>query len=71
MPAVERDYGYDGGAIELDDRDFPKDNITIDHNFASDNQGFLEIVEGSASVKNLLIAQNVSNDYQQFLRFFH
>ena len=62
------DYGYDGGAIELDDRDFPKDNITIDHNFASDNQGFLEIVEGSASVKNLLIAYNVSNDYQQFLR---
>ena len=62
------EYGFDGGAIELDDRDYPKDNVTIDHNFASDNQGFLEIVEGSASVKNLLIAYNVSNDYQQFLR---
>ncbi|HVN19520.1 MAG TPA: chondroitinase-B domain-containing protein [Dongiaceae bacterium] len=62
------EYGFDGGAIELDDRDYPKDNIAIDHNFASDNQGFLEIVEGSASVKNLLIVYNVSNDYQQFLR---
>lgn len=62
------EYGYDGGAIELDDRDYPKDNISIHHNLATDNQGFLEIVEGSASVKNLLVAYNVVNDYQQFLR---
>ena len=32
--------GFDGGAIELDDRDLPKDNITIDHNTSYDNQGF-------------------------------
>ena len=61
-------YGWDGGAIELDDRDYPKDNILIHHNRTRDNQGFLEIVEGSPSVKNLLVAYNVSNDYQQFLR---
>ena len=62
-------YGFDGGAFELDDRDHhAKDNITIDHNISIDNQGFLEIVEGSASVKNLLVAYNVSDDYQQFLR---
>jgi hypothetical protein len=61
-------YGWDGGAIELDDRDYPKDNISVHHNRSRDNQGFLEIVEGSASVKNLLVAYNVVNDYQQFLR---
>lgn len=61
-------FGFDGGAFELDDRRYPKDNITIDHNVSLNNQGFLEIVEGSASVKSLLIAYNVSDDYQQFLR---
>jgi Chondroitinase B len=61
-------YGFDGGALELDDRDYPKDNISIHHNVAIDNQGFLEVVEGSVSLKNLLVAYNVSNDYQQFLR---
>jgi len=61
-------YGWDGGAMELDDRDFPKDNISIHHNRSRDNQGFLEVVEGSVSLKNLLVAYNVSNDYQQFLR---
>ena len=61
-------YGWDGGAIELDDRDYPKDNISIHHNRTRDNQGFLEVVEGSVSLKNLLVAYNVSNDYQQFLR---
>jgi len=65
---VSQAYNFDGGAFELDDRDFPKDNITIDHNISRNNQGFLEIVEGSASVKNLIIAYNVSDDYQQFLR---
>jgi hypothetical protein len=61
-------FGWDGGAIELDDRDYPKDNISVHHNRTRDNQGFLEIVEGSESVKNLLVAYNVVNDYQQFLR---
>ena len=63
-----RAYGWDGGAIELDARDLPKDNISVHHNRTRDNQGFLEIVEGSASVKNLRVAYNVVNDYQQFLR---
>lgn len=61
-------YGYDGGAMELDDRDFPKDNISIHHNRTRGNEGFLEVVEGSVSMKNLLVAYNVSDDYQQFLR---
>lgn len=61
-------YGWDGGAIELDARELPKDNIYVHHNRTRDNQGFLEIIEGSASVKNLRVAYNVVNDYQQFLR---
>jgi len=61
-------FGWDGGAIELDDRDFPKDNISIHHNITWDNQGFLEIVESSVSCKNLHIAYNVANNYQCFLR---
>lgn len=66
--SASNSYGWDGGAIELDDRDLPKDNIYVHHNRTRDNQGFLEIVEGSPSVKNLRVAYNVVNDYQQFLR---
>lgn len=66
--SASNSYGWDGGAIELDARDLPKDNIYVHHNRTRDNQGFLEIVEGSPSVKNLRVAYNVVNDYQQFLR---
>ena len=61
-------YGFDGGAMELDDRDYPKDNISVHHNWTRDNEGFLEVVEGSVSLKNFLVAYNVVDDWQQFLR---
>lgn len=65
---TSKEYGYDGGAMELDDRDYPKDNISIHHNRTRGNEGFLEVVEGSVSLKNLLVAYNVVDDWQQFLR---
>jgi len=66
-------YGSDGGAIELDDGRFHKDNFYIHHNYTEGNAGFLEsswefdnnpFVQ---EVHNLRVAFNVSVDAQDWL----
>jgi hypothetical protein len=37
-------YGHDGGAIEINDRRLPKEDISIHHNLSLRNQGFIEWV---------------------------
>jgi hypothetical protein len=37
-------YGHDGGAIEINDRSLPKEDISIHHNLSLRNQGFIEWV---------------------------
>ena len=37
-------YGHDGGAIEINDRSLPKEDILIHHNLSLRNQGFIEWV---------------------------
>jgi hypothetical protein len=66
-------YGSDGGAIELDDGRFHKDNFYIHHNYTEGNAGFIEsswefdnnpFVQ---EVHNLRVAFNVSFDAQDWL----
>jgi hypothetical protein len=66
-------YGSDGGAIELDDGRFHKDNFYIHHNYTEGNAGFIEsswefdnnpFVQ---EVHNLRVAFNVSYDAQDWL----
>ncbi len=64
--APSAEYGHDGGAIEINDRAFPKEHIVIHHNFSLGNQGFMEWV-GHVTQDNFLIHHNVSMDYQSFL----
>lgn len=63
--------GADGGAIEIDDARFDKQNISIHHNYSRDCQGFLEVtwtdVEINPCYRNFEIHHNVSDDYQQFV----
>jgi hypothetical protein len=60
--------GGDGGAIELDDRTYPKANIFIHHNRSWANQGFLETVGGVTSIEdNIVVSYNVVDDYQSFI----
>jgi len=66
--APSNEYGHDGGAIEINDRDFPKENIHIHHNWSSRNQGFIEWV-GRVKQDNFWIHHNVCDDYQSFLGF--
>jgi len=66
--AASNEYGHDGGAIEINDRDFPKDNIKIHHNFSYRNQGFIEFV-GRVKQNNMIIHHNVCEDYQSFIGF--
>jgi hypothetical protein len=61
-------WGADGGAIEMDDGRFHKDNVYIHHNRTIENCGFLEISWQfdiqHRSVKNLRVAFNISTDWQ-------
>ena len=66
-------YGADGGAIEIDNSDYHKEDIYIHHNWSIGNQGFLEIIGSedlSVITQNVRVAYNVSYDYQQFIFFW-
>ena len=65
--STDSPYGADGGAVEIEGLDHPKDNITIDHNYSSGSQGFLEVTETTTAHVN--VSYNLSDDYQQFLAF--
>ncbi|WP_446038013.1 choice-of-anchor Q domain-containing protein [Streptomyces sp. SID1121] len=65
--STDSPYGADGGAVEIEGFDHDKNNITIDHNFSSGSQGFLEVTETHSSDVSLLY--NISDDYQQFVAF--
>ena len=64
--APSEEYGHDGGAIEINDRDLPKEDILIHHNLSLRNQGFIEWV-GKVVQDGFLIHHNVCMDYQSFL----
>jgi hypothetical protein len=59
-------YGHDGGAIEINDRALPKEDIHIHHNLSLRNQGFIEFV-GRVKQDDIRIHHNVCMDYQSFL----
>lgn len=63
-------FGADGGAIEIDNEAYAKENINIHHNYSSGNEGFLEIIGGTPSTDNVRASYNVSDDYQQFIFFW-
>ncbi|GMA23193.1 hemolysin [Luteimicrobium album] len=63
--STDSPYGADGGAVEIEGFDFPKDDIVIGHNYSLASQGFVEVTETSSS--HVRIDYNVSDDYQQFL----
>ncbi len=66
-------YGSDGGAIELDDGRYHKDNFYIHHNYSEGNAGFLEsswlydYKPYVQEVHNLRVAFNVNFDAQSWL----
>ncbi len=64
--APSKEYGHDGGAIEIHDRTVPKEDILIHHNLSLRNQGFIEWV-GHTRQDNFVIHHNVCMDYQSFL----
>ena len=70
---TDSDYGSDGGAIELDDGRFHKDNFYIHHNYSEGNAGFIESSWGAdynpyvQEVHNLRVAFNVNFDGQDWL----
>ena len=66
--APSQEYGHDGGAIEINDRAYPKEDIRIHHNLSLRNQGFIEWV-GRVKQDHFLIHHNVCMDYQSFLGF--
>lgn len=63
-------YGYDGGAIELDDEGIHT-NWKIHHNISRGNEGFLETYDDSecedCTWGDIEICYNYSDDYQWFL----
>lgn len=63
-------FGADGGAIEIDNKEYANDSINIHHNWSSGNEGFLEIIGDTPSTENVRVAYNVSDDYQQFIFFW-
>jgi len=71
--STESGYGSDGGAIELDDGRFHKDNVYIHHNYTEGNAGFLESSWTHDNnpfvqeVHNLRVAFNVNYDGQNWL----
>lgn len=64
------EYGADGGAFEIDDGRYHKDNIHIHHNTTYHNMGFVEISYWDdiafMSSSNIVIEYNVSRDFQTF-----
>ena len=64
--APSEEFGHDGGAIEINDRSLPKEDIHIHHNLSLRNQGFIEWV-GRVPQNNFSIHHNVCMDYQSFL----
>ena len=62
-------FGADGGAIEIDDQGYKKDNISVHHNYSIGNEGFLEITAGK-SADNVQVFYNISDDYQEFIFFW-
>lgn len=66
--APSKEYGHDGGAIEINDSSLPKEDIHIHNNLSLRNQGFIEFV-GHVKQDNLRIDHNVCADYQSFLGF--
>ncbi|MBN2355323.1 T9SS type A sorting domain-containing protein [candidate division KSB1 bacterium] len=70
---IDSDYGSDGGAIELDDGRFHKDNFYIHHNYSEGNAGFIESSWGAdhnpyvQEVHNLRVAFNINFDGQAWL----
>ncbi|MFC8824145.1 choice-of-anchor Q domain-containing protein [Streptomyces sp. NPDC057137] len=65
--STDSPYGADGGAVEIEGFDHAKNDITIDHNYSSGSQGFLEVTETTTS--NVSLLYNISDDYQQFVAF--
>jgi hypothetical protein len=66
-------FGADGGAIEIDNGEYHKENIYIHHNWSVGNEGFLEIIgweDFSVITQNVRVSYNVSDDYQQFIFFW-
>lgn len=65
------EWGADGGAIEIDDGSYHKDNIHIHHNMTLHNMGFLEISwEHDIKMRpthNIIVEHNISRDYQDFV----
>ena len=63
-------YGYDGGAIELDDEGIHT-NWKIHHNVSLGNEGFLETYDDSecddCTWGDIEICYNYSDDYQWFI----
>ncbi len=68
LVAPSKAYGHDGGAIEVDDRKYPKRNIRIHHNYSRGNQGFIEFV-GRTVQEDFVIHHNVCEDFQSFIGF--
>ncbi|HZZ41301.1 MAG TPA: hypothetical protein VFE58_00050 [Tepidisphaeraceae bacterium] len=66
--APSNEYGHDGGAIEINDRALPKEDIHIHGNLSLRNQGFIEFV-GRVKQDNFRIDHNVCEDYQSFIGF--
>lgn len=64
--APSEQYGHDGGAIEINDRALPKEDVEIHHNMSLRNQGFIEWV-GMVKQDHFVIHHNVCMDYQAFL----
>jgi hypothetical protein len=64
--APSAEYGHDGGAIEINDRSLPKEDILVHHNLSLRNQGFIEFV-GRVKQDNFQIHHNVCMDYQSFI----
>lgn len=64
------EFGADGGAIEIDNREYANDNIKIHHNYSVGNEGFLEIIGETPGTNNIQVSYNVSDDYQQFIFFW-
>jgi hypothetical protein len=64
-------FGGDGGAIEIDDGRYPKEDIYIHHNYTARNMGFLEVSWFADTAKtetvNLRVEHNLSDDYQDFV----
>jgi hypothetical protein len=65
--STDSPYGADGGAVEIEGFDHPKDDISIDHNLSSGSQGFTEVTETTTA--DVHLTYNISDDYQQFLAY--